>query len=70
MVSKAVVIALVAIVACPILLGYGLNLQPTTHTDYAPSNDPVDVTNFLLNSTYHGAAFADVYKLNTLATAT
>lgn len=68
MVSKAAVIALVAIVACPILLGYGLNLEQATHTDYGVSKDPVDVTGLLSNGVYYNDVYADIYKLNTSIT--
>ena len=68
MVSKVAVIALVAIVACPILIGYGMNLQTATHTDYNDGKDPVNVTGLLLNGEYYNTAYADIYKLNSTFT--
>ena len=65
MVSKAAVIALVAILACPILLGYGLSLNETTKTEYSSENDPVNVTPLLQNNTGYSYTDADVYQLNT-----
>lgn len=65
MVSKVAVIALVAIVACPILLGYGMNLEQNTYTDYSETKDPIDVTPLLKNGEKYNVANADVYKLNT-----
>ena len=65
MVSKVAVIALVAILACPILLGYGLSLNETTKTEYRSENDPVNVTPLLQNNTGYSYTNADVYQLNT-----
>lgn len=64
MVSKIAVIALVAIVACPILLGYALNLEETTVTDYRPMDDSVNVTPLLQNGTEWSYADADPAQLN------
>lgn len=64
MVSKIAVIALVAIVACPILLGYAMNLEETTVTDYRPSDDSVNVTPLLQNGTEWSYADADPVQLN------
>ena len=64
MVSKIAVIALVAIVACPILLGYALNLEETTVTDYRPTDDSVNVTPLLQNGTEWSYADADPTQLN------
>ena len=67
MVSKIAVIALVAIVACPILLGYALNLEETTVTDYRPTDDSVNVTPLLQNGTEWSYAAADPTQLNSPA---
>ncbi len=65
MVSKIAVIALVAIVACPILIGYAMNLNEVTVTDYKESGDPVNVTPLYQNSVGYTYANADTYSLNT-----
>ena len=65
MVSKVAVIALVAIVACPILLGYAMNLDQTTETDYRASSDTVNVTQMLQNSADYTLAKGDIYQINT-----
>ena len=67
MVSKIAVIALVAIVACPILLGYAMNLEETTVTDYRPTDDSVNVTPLLQNGTEWSYADADPTQLNSPA---
>lgn len=64
MVSKVAVIALVVIVACPILLGYGMNLEQVTHSGYKESKDPIDVTALLKNNEEYTMAYADVYRIN------
>lgn len=64
MVSKIAVIALVAIVACPILLGYAMNIEETTVTDYKSSNDSVNVTPLLQSGTEWSYAAADPTQLN------
>ena len=65
MVSKVAVIALVAVIAVPILLGYALNLTETTETDYKVSGDPVNVTPLLNNSVDYTYIQANAYQLNT-----
>lgn len=64
MVSKVAVIALVAIVACPILLGYAMNLSETTVTDYKITDDTVNVTQLLQNDVTYSQVYADTYILN------
>ena len=64
MVSKVAVIALVAIVACPILLGYALNLNEISITDYKSDNDSVNVTPLLQDGTGYSYAAANVADLN------
>lgn len=68
MVSKVAVIALVAIVACPILLGYAMNLDQTTETDYRPSSDTVNATQMLQNGADYTLAKGDIYQMNTTFT--
>ena len=65
MVSKVAVIALVAIVACPILLGYAMNLQQVTEYGYEESGESVNVTQLLQDGTAYNYAHADIYNLNT-----
>ena len=65
MVSKVAVIALVAIVACPILLGYAMNLSEVTETDYKLSEDNLNVTPLLQDSTEYSYASANIVDLNT-----
>ena len=67
MVSKVAVIALVAVVAVPILLGYGLNINTEDRQVWKENNDPLNARDFL-TSAYDatGATFtdADTYMLN------
>ena len=65
MVSKAAVIALVAIVAVPILMGYAFNLSEVAVTDYEPDGESVNVTPLLQTDTAYTSARADPYRLNT-----
>lgn len=65
MVSKVAVIALVAIVAAPILLGYAFNLSEVTVKEYKPDGDPVNVTQLLQSGTEYTSAKADIYRINT-----
>lgn len=65
MVSKVAVIAIVGIVAIPILLGYALNLNEVTETDYKITGDSVNVTPLLQNDVMYTYANADIYQLNT-----
>lgn len=64
MVSKIAVIALVAIVATPILLGYAFALEPYTKTDYKDSGEYTNVTPLLLNSSTYDISEANAYSLN------
>lgn len=64
-VSKIAVIALVAVIAVPILLGYGLNLTETTETTYTMTGDSVNVTPLLQSGTGYTSAEGNVYQLNT-----
>lgn len=67
MVSKVAVIALVAIVAVPILMGYGLNVQTEQIEKWEQDGNALDMTSWLV-STYDSAnttyVDADIYKLN------
>lgn len=65
MVSKIAVMALVAIVSCPILLGYAMNLQEETVTNYNVSGDYVNVTPLLQLGTGYSYTNATTYQLNT-----
>lgn len=65
MVSKVAVIALVAIVACPILMGYAMNLTEIQETDYKPAGDVVNTTPLLFNNMAYTYAHGDFNKLNT-----
>ncbi len=64
-VSKIAVMALVGILAIPILLGYGLNLSETTETAYSENKDNVNVTQLLQTGTSYNYSHADASKLNT-----
>lgn len=65
MVQKIAVIALVAILAVPILMGYAMNLTETTESDYKSSNDSLNVTPLLFNTTRYTYSHGDINKLNT-----
>ena len=65
MVSKVAVMALVAVIAVPILLGYALNLNETTEIDWKTTGDSVNVTPLLINDNAYSYVNADVYQLNT-----
>ena len=64
-VSKIAVMALVGILAVPILLGYALNLSEVAVTDYEPNGESVNVTELLQTGIAYTSANADEYKLNT-----
>ena len=64
-VSKIAVMALVGILAVPILLGYALNLSEITETDYITNSDSVNVTPLLQNGIGYTYAHGDPYILNT-----
>ena len=65
MVSKVAVIALVAIIAVPILLGYALNLEQVTETEYKPEGEAINLTPLLMTDTAYTTAQADYYRINT-----
>lgn len=64
MVSKVAVIAIVGILAVPILLGYALNVEQVTETDYKTTGDSVNVTPLLQNGSDYSWVVADAYQLN------
>lgn len=65
MVSKIAVIALVAIVAAPILLGYGMSLSEVTETKY-DSGTTTNVTELITNSTAYTYMNMNIYQMNTI----
>ena len=65
MVSKVAVIALVVIVAAPILLGYGLNFNEVTESDYRETTDSINVTQMLKSDTAYGFTYGNSYTNNT-----
>lgn len=65
MVSKVAVIAIVGILAVPIIMGYAFNFEQTTETDYKTVGDPVDVTQLLYTGADYTYTYADPFKLNT-----
>ena len=64
-VQKIAAIALVAIIAVPIMLGYALNLTETTETGFKTTGDSVNVTPLLMNDIGYNYAHADQFILNT-----
>ena len=68
MVSKVAVMALVAVVAVPILLGYGLNIESETYTSWEPKEgDSINVSDYLYNVTdtsKRNYTVADPYLFN------
>lgn len=65
MVSKIAVMALVAVVAVPILLGYAMNLSQVTETDYKVDGEVVNVTQLLQTGTSYSYVKGEVYGNNT-----
>ena len=65
MVSKIAVMALVAVISVPILLGYAMNLNEVTVTEYKDNNDPMNVTQLLQTGTDWSIAYGDPYVMNT-----
>ena len=64
MVSKVAVIALVAVIAVPILLGYAFNLEETTETEWKTTGESVNVTQLLQNNVTYTYAHGNIYQLN------
>lgn len=65
MVSKVAVIALVAIVAAPILLGYAFNIQTEEVSSYENDGTATNVTKLLENNKSYTYTDANLYSLNT-----
>ena len=63
-VPKIAVIALVAVIAVPILLGYALNLTEVTETGYVMSDDALNVTPLLQDGYDYSYAAANPTDLN------
>lgn len=64
MVSKVTAIALVAIIAIPILAGFALNFQDVAETRYVPGEVKTNVTPLLYNATTYDVLSANSYELN------
>ena len=64
MVSKVTAIALVAIIAIPILAGFALNFQDVAETRYVPGDVKTNVTPLLYNATTYDVVSANSYELN------
>lgn len=65
MVPKVAVVALVAIIAVPILMGYAFNLEEVQESDWKLSGEAVNVTSLLMNDVEYSTAHGDTYQLNT-----
>lgn len=67
MVSKIAVMALVAVVAVPILLGYGLNINTEDRQVWTENNDPLNAKDYL-QTTFDATGItytdADFYQMN------
>ena len=61
--QKVAVMALVAVVAIPIIMGYALNFQEVEHNDYR-AGDSQTVTDLLINSEVYSYGQANTYSLN------
>lgn len=68
MVSKAAVIAIVGILAVPIFLGYAMNLEETTETDYRSVGDPINITPLLQSGIGYTYVNGNTSELNTFNT--
>ena len=67
MVSKIAVMALVAIVAVPILLGYGLNIQTDSYSGWEEDGSSQNLTNYLASiedASKRNYTDADIYQFN------
>lgn len=64
MVSKVTAMALVAIIAVPILAGFALNFQDVSETRYTPGDVRTNVTPLLYNATDYDIVTANTYELN------
>lgn len=66
-VSKIAVVALVAVIAVPILLGYAFNLSEETVTEYKLTDNSVNVSLLLENDQIYGTVHGNSYQMNTQA---
>ena len=64
MVSKIAVIALVAIISVPILLGYAFNLTQVTETEYKPVGEEINVTQLIQNGVAYSDTHGNTYQNN------
>lgn len=64
-VSKIVVMALVGILAIPILLGYAFNLSEVAVTDYKQDGEAVNVTPMLQTASGYSYVWSNYYQMNT-----
>ena len=64
MVSKVAVMALVAIIAVPILVGFGTNFEEVQSTQFVRSADTTNVTPLLQSATEYEYAAANSYETN------
>ena len=64
MVSKITVMAIVVILAAPILIGYGMNLENDTETRYERTGSATIVTGLLNNGMVYSYTNANVNNLN------
>lgn len=64
-VSKIAVMALVGILAIPILLGYAFNLSEVAVTDYKQDGEAVNVTQMLQTASGYSYVWSDYYQMNT-----
>lgn len=67
MVSKIAVMALVVIVAAPILIGYGMNIETQSYTDWVDDGKEQDMTNYLtsvVDASKRNYTDADLYQFN------
>lgn len=66
MVSKIAVMALVAIIAVPILVGYGLNFDEVEQTGFERSTEVTNVTPLLQSATEYTYTAANSYETNVM----
>lgn len=64
MVSKVAVLAMVVIIAVPILVGYALNVETEEGTRYVQDGDATDVTGLLTNNITYTYTSANINEMN------
>ena len=64
MVNKIAVIAIVLIVAAPILIGYGMAFEEVNKSSWDPDGSPTLITDALLNDTSYNYTTLDTYSEN------